>query len=122
MRDRYWQCDQTCTADCGACKGSGPPAAPDRPGDRDQQQAAEVFDHRMVSGSMAGVDCRCGWHGRGADHPAHVDAEHRAALAAARAEEAARWQAKIEAVLSDRDVVPRDVAIDLRALLDGEQR
>jgi hypothetical protein len=55
----------------------------------------------------------------------HVEeAEHavRELVAAARAEEAARWQAKIEAVLSDRDVVPRDVEIDLRALLDGEQR
>lgn len=22
MRDRYAQCDETCTADCGACKGA----------------------------------------------------------------------------------------------------
>ena len=25
-RDRYAQCDGTCTADCGACKGAGRPA------------------------------------------------------------------------------------------------
>jgi hypothetical protein len=25
MPDRYWQCDETCTVDCGACKGAGRP-------------------------------------------------------------------------------------------------
>jgi hypothetical protein len=24
--DRYAQCDETCTVDCGACKGAGPPS------------------------------------------------------------------------------------------------
>jgi len=26
-RDRYAQCDETCTTDCGACKGQGRPKA-----------------------------------------------------------------------------------------------
>lgn len=26
---RYGQCDDTCTADCGHCKGAGPPGEPD---------------------------------------------------------------------------------------------
>lgn len=32
-RDRYAQCDETCTTDCGACKGQGRPApvAPEPP-------------------------------------------------------------------------------------------
>jgi len=28
-RDRYAQCDETCTTDCGACKGRGRPAPVD---------------------------------------------------------------------------------------------
>jgi hypothetical protein len=24
--DRYAQCDESCTVDCGACKGDGPPS------------------------------------------------------------------------------------------------
>jgi hypothetical protein len=32
-RDRYAQCDDTCTVDCGACKGTGRPAEADNAGE-----------------------------------------------------------------------------------------
>lgn len=78
----------------------------------DQQQAAKVWDEI------------------GDGFPSHV-AETRiaAALAAARAEEAARWQAKIGALRNLADsygrwpfrVDPLDVARKIDAVLDGER-
>lgn len=79
---------------------------PDRPGDRDQQQAAEVLHLLNLSGGARDVK----------------EAVIAAAIAAARAEgeaaEAARWRAKIEALIRRVEIPDTDFADDLRALLD----
>jgi hypothetical protein len=78
----------------------------------DQQQAADVAR-------------QCWWAGATGVPVDHAEQHAAAALAAARAEEAARWQAKIEA-LANRyerypEIVAKQFAAALRALLDGDR-
>jgi hypothetical protein len=96
--------------------------APDRPGDRDQQQAAEVLDGwlerpRRMGLTRVGFDVDGPGIGRLRDQLAD-------ALAAARADEAARWRAEIEA-LRPFPLPGGMVVVEwdrLCALLDGEQQ
>jgi hypothetical protein len=122
---------------------------PDRPADRDQQQAAEVAPNPMTMRAVEteGFNLEASYAAADSDQQQAADTttalrllrhwnrwEIEAALAAARAEEAARWQAKIEALAAELDQRATDdidegpasgayrvAARRLRAVLDGER-
>jgi hypothetical protein len=54
-RDRYAQCDDTCTVDCGACKGAGHPGVAISLDLSDEQVDALVRVLRSVGGAPDGT-------------------------------------------------------------------
>lgn len=57
MRDRYANCDETCTTDCGACKGQGRPL--DNPRER-RVETADLWDSLRAGSSTVAEARRLG--------------------------------------------------------------